>query len=313
MYINRRFTQKFVLLGHYSNFMKPVNVLNIAQFKHDEHHEDFHANTLENHLETRHKDIAEPHSHNFYLAVLFTHGTGTHEIDFSVFDVKPGTLFFLKPGQTHHWNLSPDTKGYIFFHTREFYELYYTHNELARYPFFYSMHSSPCIYLTPDAKRELALTFKEVHREYQNGPNLFKQAIHAHITLLYVKATRLYDTLTTTEAAAENTYYLKFREFEDLVEQQYRNQKLPGYYADKLAVTLRHLNRITQAVVGKTATDVILERVLLEAKKELVLHRGNFKSIAGMLGYEDYGYFSKQFKIKTGGTPSQFVKRYIKQ
>lgn len=293
--------------------MKPVSVLNIAQFKHDNQHEDFYANTLENHLETRHKDIAEPHSHNFYLAILFTHGGGTHEIDFSVYDVKPGTLFFLNPGQTHHWHLSPDTKGYIFFHTREFYELYYTHSELARFPFYYSMHSNPCIYLTPDIKRALALDFKEVYREYLNNPNLYKEALHAHITLLYVKATRLYDAATGTDVNDTNTYYLKFREFEGLVEKYYLTEKSPAFYADKLAVTLRHLNRIAQAVAGKTATDVILERVLLEAKKELVLNRGNFKSISSLLGYEDYAYFSKLFRKKTGKTPSDFVKRYIQQ
>ena len=294
--------------------MKPVNVLNISQFKHDTDHEDFYANTLENHLGTRHKDIAEPHSHNFYLAILFMNGSGTHEIDFSVYVVKPGALFFLNPGQTHHWNLSPDTRGYIFFHTRDFYELYYTHNDLARYPFYYSMHTSPCMYLTLEARREMALHFKDIYNEYRIEDNLYKQALHTYINLIYVKATRLYNTQNITEAyTTENTYYSKFREFERLVEVHYRTEKSPAWYAGELAITLRHLNRIAKAVSGKTATDVVQERVLLEAKKELVLHRGNFKSIGDLLGYEDYAYFSKMFKNKTGDTPSEFVKRYISQ
>lgn len=291
--------------------MKPVNVLNIAQFKHDTHHEDLYANTLENHLATRHKDIAEPHSHNFYLAILVTNGSGTHEIDFSVYVVKPGALFFLNPGQTHHWHLSPDTRGYIFFHTRDFYELHYTHNELSRYPFYYSMHNNPCVYLTLEARREMATLFKDIYNEYRIQENLFKQALHSYINLLYVKATRLYDTQNTTEPTTENTYYQKFREFETLVEAHYRTEKSPAFYAGKMAMTVRHLNRIAKAVSDKTATDVVLERVLLEAKKELVLHRGNFKSISALLGYEDYAYFSKIFRIKTGDTPSTFVKRYI--
>ncbi len=122
--------------------MKKVPVLDIKQFYIHDHVEDFYANTLENHLITSHKDISHPHSHNFYVAVLFTHGSGTHEVDFTTYTVKPGALFFLNPGQTHHWQLT-GAQGYIFFHSRAFYELHYTHSRLYNFPFYYSMHTPP--------------------------------------------------------------------------------------------------------------------------------------------------------------------------
>src|SRR5688572_5483594 len=127
--------------------MKKTGVLKIGQFHSNENPEEFYANTLGVHLRTRHKDISVPHRHDFYLTVLFTKGTGTHEIDFTSYAVKPGALFFLNPGQTHHWELSDDTDGYIFFHTQSFYDLQYSHSRVADFPFYYSMHSIPHLML----------------------------------------------------------------------------------------------------------------------------------------------------------------------
>ena len=75
-------------------------------------------------------------------------------------------------------------------------------------------------------------------------------------------------------------------------------------------ITPKHLNRITQNIIGKTTSEVILDRILLEAKR-VILHTGkSFSEIAIGLGYEDYAYFSRLFKQKTGLTPSQFLKTY---
>lgn len=292
--------------------MKPVHVLNINQFSHGDR-EDFHTNTLENHLQTRHKDIAEPHSHNFYLAILFTKGTGRHEIDFTDYEVKPGALFFLNPGQTHHWTLSPDTEGYIFFHTRDYFEQFYTGIRLTDFPFFFSMHNRPCVYLEGLEANQIDYYFNNILKEETIGKSLKKSAILSYTSLIYITAARIFSETVIQEGTHNDSgYYTKFRQFETLVEEHYIREKLPAFYAEKLHITPRHLNRITQTVTGKTATDAILDRVLLEAKKELVLRRGNFKSIAGVLGYVDYAYFSRVFKNKTGETPSDFAKRYLR-
>ncbi|WP_146185929.1 AraC family transcriptional regulator [Flavobacterium album] len=292
---------------------KKTAVLHIEQF-HDSHsHEDFYVNTMQEHLQTRHKDIALPHSHDFYLAMLFTKGNGFHEIDFTTYAVKPGTLFFLNPGQTHHWELSEDTEGYIFFHTQEFYDLYYTHNRINRFPFFYSMHQSPVIYCDALAENTIERLFKWILEENSNDKLLKKEALTSLIDLVYTESSRIYQQQNPAITDSHNGYYTKFREFEALVERHFRELKLPSAYASLLAMTSRHLNRITQSVIGKTAGDVIMDRVLLEAKKLLVLQRESFNEIAHSLGYEDYAYFSRLFKNKTGETPSEFLGRYGKR
>jgi len=290
--------------------MKKVSVLDIKQFHEHDSAEHFYINTLQDHLITRHKDISHPHSHNFYLAILFTHGSGTHEVDFTTYTVSAGALFFLNPGQTHNWQLSADTKGYIFFHTRDFYELHYTHNRLGQFPFYYSMRNTPCLYLKDNDLQQISLLFTNILGENHTDHTLKTNNIVSLIDLVYNYSTRLYLQGNPLQTSAENLYYNKFRKLENFVEQHFKEEKSPAYYASLLAMTPRHLNRITQAVTGKTATDVILDRVLLEAKKELVLQRDSFANIAEALGYDDYAYFSRLFKSKTGQTPSKFLSKY---
>jgi AraC-like DNA-binding protein len=288
--------------------MKKVNILKIEQFHDHDATEDFYANKLEKHLETRHKDISLPHKHNFYLSVLFTKGTGIHEVDFTSYNIKPGALFFLNPGQTHHWELSGDTEGYIFFHTQAFYDMHYTNSKLSNFPFYYSVHNSPLVYID-DIKRFTAL-FEMLLSEYESNNILNKEAIISITDLIYIEGARIYSIQNPSLLHNKDKYYGKFRHFEELINNHYRTTKSPSAYANMLNMTPKHLNRITQAIVGKTASDVILERVMLEAKKELILQRNGFAEVAYSLGYEDYAYFSKLFRNKTGTTPSAFLSRY---
>ena len=68
---------------------------------------------------------------------------------------------------------------------------------------------------------------------------------------------------------------------------------------------------ISWTLIGKSTSDLIIERVLLEAKRLLIHSENNFAEIALLLGYEDYSYFSRLFKNKCGESPSNFRKRYI--
>lgn len=292
--------------------MKKVSTLYLHQFQDQNSPEEFHINTLENHIATRHKDIALPHKHNFYLAVLFTKGSGRHEVDFTSYPVVPGALFFLNPGQTHHWELSSDVRGYIFFHSQAFYDVHYNRHHITDYPFFYSMHNSPMLQLGGQDYENIKTMFEVLLKENSSHEVLKKQKMLSLIDLIYIESTRIYTRQNQTSIPKQSPYSIKFRQLEDLVEKHYHEEKSPAAYAAMLNMSPKHLNRIAQAVAGKTTSDVILDRVLLEAKKELLLQQKSFGQVADALGYDDYAYFSRLFKKKVGDTPSGFVERYRK-
>jgi len=290
--------------------MKSFTILDIQQFESKEKKKDFYTNTIENHLVTSHKNILKPHKHNFFLTVLFTHGSGIHEIDFVKYQVKPGSLFFLNPGQMHHWEFSEDIQGFIFFHTLSFYDIHYTKNRINSFPFFYSVQNAPTLYLENEDITYFKSLFEQIYLENQSDAILKTNKIISLVDLIYIESTRHYIRKNNLEVIKQNNYTNKFQEFEQLVEQHYKSEKSPSQYADWLNMSAKHLNRITQNMIGKTTTDIILERVFLEAKREMISQKLSFNQIADALGYDDYAYFSRLFRKKCGETPSSFINKY---
>lgn len=291
--------------------MSSILVLHIDLFQSGKNSSDFYFNTMKDHLVSSHKHIEKPHRHDFYVTVLFTKGKGTHEIDFQKYDVSEGSLFFLSPGQVHSWELSDDTDGYIFFFSQEYYDMHYVNQHLRNFPFFNSIVSSRKLQLETLELQKMITEFEEIQEEY-NTQNLMKEGlILSLITKVYIHASRLfskdYDTLSS---GATVSYFKHYQEFENLLEEYYTKEKSISYYADILDISSKHLNRITQTVVQKTATEVITERVILEAKRMLMYLDESLVDIAFRLGYEEYSYFVRVFRKSSGMTPTQFIKKY---
>jgi AraC family transcriptional activator of pobA len=246
-------------------------ILNIESFLEVGISDKFYANNLSTHLIDHHNQIKDPHKHDFYVVVLFTHGAGVHEIDFDSYEVKPGSVFLLNPGQTHIWKLSDDVEGYIFFHDDEFYDVQFTNRKIKDYPYFYSSQNSPCIYLDKAQAVEIDKKFTEVYREF-SSKNLYREhKLLLLIDLIHIELSNIYLTGYEKAMLSSNHYATILSDFEKLIDQHFIKQKSPKYYADLLNISSRHLNRIAKELVGKTATDLITERVFLEAKR-LLLH-----------------------------------------
>src|ERR1700741_4536795 len=192
---------------------KGIPVYRIGQFNDPVEGKDFYANKLPAHLRDHHF-IHTPHKHDFFLVVFFTKGSGTHEIDFTSYPVKPGSIFLMSPGQTHNWKLSDDVDGFVFFHSEEFYNLNFNTRKIKDYPFFSSIYNSPLLKLKKkefDRPRQL---FTELLDEYKNARNLKFQKICSLIDLLYIELTRQYTP--QKKSGNSNTGYLdKLRKLEE--------------------------------------------------------------------------------------------------
>ncbi|TGV01108.1 AraC family transcriptional regulator [Flavivirga rizhaonensis] len=290
--------------------MKSIPILNIQQFEQDVPMSDFYSNDLKSHLERNKGFFNKPHRHDFFLCVLFSKGSGIHEIDFNTYTVKPGSVYFLRPGQTHYWKFDTNPEGYIFFHTQNFYELHFSKSKLEQFPYYYSYKNIPTLHLNSNEIVYLESTFKNINNEYYKSLTYKKQKIASLINTVYIDLARLYNIFEPIKDITSATYIETLRHLEKIVDTYYKTEKSATFYANELNITSKHLNRIVKATLGKTTTDLITERVILESKRLIVHSKNSLSTISEILGYQDYAYFSKVFKQKTNSTPLDFKKSY---
>jgi AraC family transcriptional regulator, transcriptional activator of pobA len=283
--------------------MEINNVFSIDNFKESSFHNNLYVNTFKNHLE-QHSFIESLHRHDFYVLVLFIQGTGIHKIDFDAFEIKEGSLFLMQPGQIHSWELSSDIEGYIVFYSQEIYNLYFGMKKIESYLFFQSSKNNPEIILNKDEMKSIIPFFDLMIAENKNNKTQKKDKILNLLDCIHIEVLRIYNLTNEHEI---HIYNYKLKEFEILLEANYKVEKSPSFYAEKMAITLKHLNRITKTVLNKTVTELIARRVILESKRILVERKKTIAQVADELGYEDYSYFSKLFKKHAGLTPKAFL------
>lgn len=290
--------------------MKDIPILNIKQFENDTILKDVYCNILDVHLRNNASIVHKPHKHDFYLCVVFEKGSGTHTIDFNSYTIQPGSVFFLKPGQTHFWEFDSKPQGYIFFHTSQFYTSHYPNKKANDFDFYATHINLPHLVLEQNYLNEITLYFKLLYNEYYQNKKHKRQKLANLIDTLYIDLSRVY-TSTISLPKKQSPIYLKTLEaFEKAIETHYKKEKSVAFYADQLNITTKHLNRITKQTINKTANQLINERVILEAKRLLSYNIMTLTEIATLLGFDDYAYFSKRFKQSTQISPLAFKTYY---
>ncbi|WP_424989352.1 helix-turn-helix domain-containing protein [Flagellimonas sp.] len=287
-----------------------VPVLHIQQFRESKRLNEVYVNSFLHHMELNNGLINKPHSHDFYLCVFFLEGTGVHEIDFKSYDIFPGRIFFMRPGQTHHWKFETQPEGFIFFHSRAFYDLNFLEHRLSDFPFYSSLQYPPVVEAPTEELSSLAHMFEKARLEYHGDKLLREIKILNLINGIYINLSRIYTIDTNLSKLGSERYSFWLNRLEHLIEKHFRREKLPKFYANRLNITTKHLNRVVKETTNKTTSEVISDRVVLESKRLLVHSPGNLTQIAYELEFSDSTYFSKFFKAKTGMTPMAFRKKY---
>lgn len=282
--------------------MEKLPIYDISNFNFTTVNSQLYVNSFKNHLKA-HNFIEKPHRHNFYLLVLFTHGTGTHEIDFDSYDIKRGSLFVVQPGQIHNWKLSDDIDGFIVFYSQETYNLYFGNKKIEDYSIYQSVKSQPELFFEEKEFLEIEVYFKLMKAESESGKAKQKDKILNLLDSINIEISRKYLPENNHKTPIYNH---KINQFEKLIESHFKTEKSPSFYASKMSITLKHLNRICKTILNKTATQLITERIILEAKRLLINKNKSISQIADELNFENYSYFSKLFKKENGISPSEF-------
>lgn len=170
-----------------------------------------------------------------------------------------------------------------------------------------SPQRAPSIVAIPLRKSESAAfgaLFAELGRDFRDTGTDRGFALQALAGLIAVRLARLRPE-TGAEAGAEASH-ARLRGFRQLVEAHYADGWSVADYARRLGVSPATLTRVCRAALGVPPYQAVLDRTLLEAKRELVYTSKTIGEVALALGYDDITYFSRWFARATGRPPSHY-------
>jgi AraC family transcriptional activator of pobA len=130
--------------------------------------------------------------------------------------------------------------------------------------------------------------------------------MRGHLALLAIAVARLAASRARTGTVTLRPADPTVEALRRLLEEHFRKERLLGFYAEKLAVTPDRLNDIVKRATGVTAGHLIRQRVLTEAKRQLVFTTLAIHEISYDLTFADPSHFARFFRKQTGTTPQAF-------
>ncbi len=233
-------------------------------------------------------------------------GGGEATLEGRLHELAPSAAISLPPMSVHGFHFRPGTQGWVV--TLPVATLA---QQLAdAVPLRAALARSALLRPPLDHPEETPLwIFEAVAREYAGGGLGRAKALASLAGLLATWFARALAREAARDGAAPQAGAELLARFQALVEQDYRSARALADYARGLGVTPTHLSRVSRALTGVPASQLILERRLLEARRALAYTTMQVAEIAYMLGYSDPAYFARVFAKATGEPPSTFRAR----
>lgn len=242
--------------------------------------------------------VAHRHAH-LHQILMIDDGGGTARIEGENSELSNGDLINIPRGSVHGFKFIPDTHGWVVTLAGELLEESLHDNEgLA------ALLATPAILRSTPSIRQVIL---DIFEEYPSRDFARAHILRAHSALLTGMVAR---TMTAghggQQALAGSSLQ---RRFETLIEEHYREHLGIADYAKLLAVSPTHLSRVMKQATGTPASAAISERVMREARRNLIYSNLSVSQVAYQLGFSDPAYFSRAFTRSTGQSPSAFRAR----
>lgn len=211
----------------------------------------------------------------------------------------PATVV-LPPGVVHAFRFAPGTQGWVLtFSPRELLE---GETDAAAAPL-QALFEQPLLAALPaeaPAVERAAAVWAALGAEFDASPGGSPAVTWLARTVVWQLAQTLRQHPTAPVAARHSALYTRFVR---LVEQQHAAHWPVARYAQTLGLSAERLNRLTRAEAGRSALQIVHERLLREAQRQLLYTRAPVSQVAFELGFADPAYFARFFKRLAGASP----------
>ncbi|WP_264211054.1 helix-turn-helix domain-containing protein [Leisingera thetidis] len=255
-----------------------------------------HAETIRARSELHDWEL-RPHRHaRLHQLLVLTGGEGEADLDGNSHALTPPCLINVPRGVVHGFRFGSGTGGWVITLASDLLDQILAPGEGMRAPL-----EQPAVLALPAGLQDLA---EQLFREY--GRREFGRAQMLRGLALSVTALAARAIAEAREQGPQAQSSPLFTRFEALVERDFRLRRPLAEYAQELAVSPTHLNRIAHQATGQPASALITARVLREARRLLIYTSLTAAQVAYELGFNDPAHFSRVFARGTGLPPRKF-------
>ena len=246
---------------------------------------------------------------NYYSIIWIQKGSGKVKVDFSEHDFRANSLLAFSPYQPFMIRTDEKIAGVAIHFHPDFYCIHMHQKEVScNGVLFNNIYQPPYTYLDAGAETTFTMIIHQIKTEMQRSELAQYDLLISYLKIILITASRL-----KTEQLLEQTNKIPdvkepfiLQNLKDAIEDQFKTQHSPSHYADHLNISAKALAKLTKSHFNKTITELISERIVIEAKRELYLTNKPVKEIAFELGYDDEHYFSRFFKTNADISPQMY-------
>ena len=246
--------------------------------------------------------------HNYYSLIWVKQGSGIVRADFKEYHLSASSLFAFSPYQPFIF-LAQHIKGVALFFHPDFFCIHKHQAEIAcNGVLFNNIYEPPFIGVKDDSSVTLNDVLAQIRNEIQNSTLAQHEILVSYLKIFLIHCSRLkreQAPQARTDLAAVGEPFV-LQNLKDSIEKNFKTKHSAGEYANELNISIKALAKATKTYFNRTITELISERIIIEAKRELYLTNKTVKEIAYELGYDDEYYFSRFFKVNTDISPQMY-------
>jgi AraC family transcriptional regulator, transcriptional activator of pobA len=248
------------------------------------------------------------HRHrNLFQILLIERGSGEMTFDASRLSFAAPAAILVPAAIAHGFRFEPNvTDGWVVSFTEDAAEPLTDRSgdALARMR---TLAAEPVIPIGDETERaRLSALCAELFEEHSLAREGYRLAMRGLLVLIAVGVARLAASRARTGSVTLQPADATVAQLRAMVDESFRTERQLGFYAEKLSMTVDRLNDHVKRSTGVTAGHLIRQRLLTEAKRQLVFTAQPIHDISKELAFADPSHFARFFRKQTGTTPHEF-------
>ncbi len=253
----------------------------------------------------------KPHRHHGLFQLLWlSEGEGRLMLDGAPGRLVPGSVVLVPQHCVHGFHFERDAGGLVL--TLAYPMLAGLSGELGRRLLALSAPSL-CQLSRSGERVQIQRLWKLLASEYEMHaafrPQLLEALVVALLALLLRQRGAEGDSAEAGRMPVPAPASAHLARFAAEIERSFRTHAPLAHYASLLGLSVAHLNALCREYAGRSALGMVHDRLLLEARRNLVYTAMTVREVAELLGFSDPAYFTRFFRRATGRSPTQFRER----